>query len=128
MSDGEPDTEGSPEREGDVERVLDALTPFIEQADTLAGVSVTYARDWSADSVLDPTTVEVRFHIPERHPKEADMAMGMLQGHGFSPEKLRRGHLGGGVCICLTVPVTDAPADPNDRPKPQGDGEQSTIQ
>lgn len=87
-----------------VERVLDALTPFANQAGTMSGFSVRFAAT-REDAPEDTSVVEVRVRFPERHPKDADVVMGILQGHGYHPERRRMG-TPGGVCVVLSVPVT----------------------
>lgn len=75
-----------------VPEVQDALAPMIEQADTLAGFAVKRGRLSKPGAPKDPNVVEVRFTLaPPRHPREVDMAMGMLQGNGFPVLKVRRG-------------------------------------
>jgi hypothetical protein len=106
-----------------VDDVLTALAPLTEGMDTLAGFVVKHGCQRAAGHPPDPEVVEVHIILaPPRHPKEVDMAMGMLQGNGYSP----RSELRGGqstVRRVLSVRVTGEDEDAT----PRGDGEQATF-
>lgn len=122
--DGGP--EGVPSGEGGVKRVLDALAPFVEQANHFRGFSVKYADARSASQTLDRSTVEVRIKYPEREPRDADMVMGILQGNGFDPEKRRRGGESTMVFV-VSVDVGEPSEDGPEWDTPTDPGEQVTF-
>lgn len=112
-----------------VERVLDALAPLTEQMDHADGFAVKHAQKREAGHhVPDPLTVEVRFYYPDRHPQEADMAQGMLQGHGYQPERKYTGRAGK-TCTYLSVPVTEdgEPREPEESDPSASGGDQGTL-
>lgn len=90
-------------------RVSHALAGLVDECDHLGGFAVRYAD--ARRGGKDRTTVEVRCYYPTRHPAILDRAMGMLQGHGFQPEKRRRGGNDGDVCLYLSVPVGEDAED-----------------
>lgn len=106
-----------------VERVVDALTPLLEQTGHARGFAVKHPRERSpGEGALNREVVEVRFYTPERHPREVDMARGMLQGAGYSPVKEQRGR-----CIRLAVPV-HPDGEPRDAERePRGKVEQTRF-
>lgn len=117
---------GDATEDSDVERVLNALTPLCEDMETFAGFSVGWSKKWvpGEGKSVDWNTVEVTFRLgPERHPREADRAMGMLQGHGYHVDRLKRG-AGRYVELIIRVHVGD---DTPEEQTPRGDGEQSSL-
>lgn len=112
--------------DSDIRRVLDALATFIDDADHLGGFVVKYASARPADRVLDRSTVEVVFHYPDRHPNEADRVMGMLQGHGFEPERGKRGGQST-TCVVLSVPVGEDSGEGEDSPSESGGSDEQSA-
>lgn len=115
--------EDSEQDSASIQDVLDAVGPFIEQADHLGGFAVRYADARSASRATDYSTVEVRIYYPQRHPEDADKLMGMLQGHGFNPAKRKRGSESS-LCIYLTVSLDGSEAEDYE---PRGGGEQGSL-
>lgn len=88
----ESDTEDTDADNPGVTDVLNALAPLTAQMETLAGFVVQNARRPVPGHPPDPEVVEVRITLSQpRHPREVDMAHGMLQGHGYSVVKDLRG-------------------------------------
>lgn len=75
-----------------VSEVLNALTPLTEQMDTFDGFAVKHGPKSEPGRAPDPDVVEVRFVLtPPRHGREVQRARGMLQGHGYTVQKVKRG-------------------------------------
>lgn len=107
-----------------VREIAGVLEPL--HSENAVGFAVAHPPRRGVGSAPDPDRVEVRFYCPPRHPRDADRALGMLQGHGYSPDRYLRGGEAN-ICIVLEIDLSGDDGDGPDRPSGESGGEQDTL-